>query len=117
MREIAGPPPDQSLAVQAHALRALADLIERVGIPGMHLVIDTDDLTHEIVIQVPEYLGSPAERAAMAARLAAAVGGTAARNERPGHTRGWIRAAGKIDGHSVRIFTPVSDADAGQDAR
>lgn len=114
MRETGGPHPGESLAVQAHALRALAGLIERVGIPGLHLVIEPDDLTPEIAIQVPEYLGSPAERAAMTARLAIAVGGSAARTERPGHTHGWIRATGKVDGHNVRIFTAIDDEEDAQ---
>jgi hypothetical protein len=104
-----GLPLDQSLAVQAHALRVTADLIERTGAPGLYLVIhDVDACSYEISIQVPEYLGTPAERTATVARLAAAVGGTATRDKRrPGRTTDWIRAAGRIDGHSVRIFTAV----------
>jgi hypothetical protein len=103
-----GPLPDQSLAVQAHALRATADLIENTGTPGLHLVINAIEAgSREISIQVPEYLGTPAERTATVARLAAAVAGTAIRNERPGRTRGWISADGKIDGHGVHIFTAV----------
>jgi hypothetical protein len=105
-----GPLPDQSLAVQAHALRVLADLIENVGIAGLSLVINAIDAgSHEISIQVPEYLGSPDERAAAVAQLTAAVGGTAVRNERPGFARSWIIAEGETGGHRVRIFTAIAE--------
>jgi hypothetical protein len=95
--------PVRPLAAQAHALRAAAAFIEDAGIPGLSLVIDD-----EIVIQVPAGLAGPDGRAAAVARLAAAAGGCAARDERPGRTRGWIRADGEIAGHRVRIFTAIT---------
>jgi hypothetical protein len=42
--------------------------------------------------------------------LAAAAGGQAARDTRPGRTRGWIRADGQIAGHHARIFTAIDSA-------
>jgi hypothetical protein len=104
-----GLPPDQSLAVQAHALHVLAGLIENVGIPGLSLAIDDPDFSaDEITIQVPRYLGSPAERTAMVGRLAAAIGATVTRDERP-ITHGWVSANGKAGGHRVRIFTAIAE--------
>ena len=97
--------PARPLAAQAHALRAAAAFIERAGIPGLSLTIDED----QILIQVPAGLAGPAARTAAVALLAAAAGGQAARDARPGRTRGWIRAEGRIAGHDTRIFTPVTE--------
>jgi hypothetical protein len=98
---------EKSLAVQAHALRAAASLIEHAGIPGLSLTVNADR-DQQITIQVPTYLGSPAERTTVVTRLAAAVGGTTARDAFPGPTRGClIRADGKVDGHTVHIFTGI----------
>ena len=93
------------LPAQAHALRAAAAFIEHAGIPGLSLTIDDE----QIVIQVPADLAGPASRAAAVARLAAAAGGRAARDDRPGRTLGWIRAGGQIAGHHVRIFTAITE--------
>ena len=41
--------------------------------------------------------------------MAAAAGGRAAREDRPGRTLGWIRADGQIAGHHVRIFTAITE--------
>jgi hypothetical protein len=95
--------PARSLAAQAHALRAAAALIERAGIAGLSLTIDPDRIT----IQVPVHLAGPACRAAAVARLAATAGGRAARDARPGQTRGWVFADGEAAGHTVRIFTAI----------
>jgi hypothetical protein len=97
--------PARPLAAQAHALRAAAAFIEQAGIPGLSLTVDED----QIIIQVPAGLAGPAARAAAVTRLAAAAGGRAARDDRPGSTRGWIRAEGQIAGHDTRIFTPVEE--------
>ncbi len=96
--------PARPLAAQAHALRAAAAFVEQAGIPGLSLVIDD-----EIVIQVPCALAGPAARTAAVARLAAAAGGRASREDRPGRTLGWIRADGQIAGHRVRIFTAITE--------
>ena len=97
--------PARPLAAQAHALRAAAAFIERAGIPGLSLTIDED----QILIQVPAGLAGPAARTAAVALLAAAAGGQAARDARPGRTRGRIRAEGQIAGHPVRIFTATTE--------
>jgi len=101
----AGLLPARPLAAQAHALRAAAAFIERAGIPGLSLTIDEDQIT----IQVPVHLAGPASRAAAVTLLAAAAGGQAARDTRPGPTRGWIRAQGQIAGHHARIFTATTE--------
>ncbi len=99
----AGLIPARPLAAQAHALRAAATLIERAGITGLSLTIG-----HDILIQVPEYLAPPAARTAAVAWLAAATGGQAAADTRPGsHTRGWVFADGQLAGHAVRVFTAI----------
>ena len=97
--------PARPLAAQAHALRAAAAFIEQAGIPGLSLTVDED----QILIQVPADLAGPAARTAAVTLLAAAAGGQAARETRPGRTRGWIRAEGQIAGHHARIFTPVTE--------
>jgi hypothetical protein len=101
----AGVLPARPLAAQAHALRAAAAFIERAGIRGLSLTIDEN----EIHIQVPVAAGGPAARTAAVALLAAAAGGHAARDTRPGLTRGWIRAEGQIAGHYARIFTAITE--------
>ena len=98
--------PARPLAAQAHALRAAAAFIEQAGLPGLSLTIDQDQIT----IQVPVDLAGPASRAAAVTLLAAAAGGQAARDSRPGPTRGWVRAEGQIAGHHVRIFTALPEA-------
>jgi hypothetical protein len=96
--------PARPLAAQAHALRAAAALIERAGIAGLSLTIDDDRIT----IQVPQHLAAPAARAAAVAHLAAATGGRACRDARPGsRTNGWVLADGQLAGHAVRIFTAI----------
>ena len=101
--------PARPLAAQAHALRAAAAFIEQAGISGLSLTIDSGQIT----IQVPEHLAGPASRTAAVAVLAAAAGGQAARDMRPGRTRGWIFADGQIAGHQARIFTAIDPAGRG----
>jgi hypothetical protein len=98
--------PARPLAAQAHALRAAAAFIEQAGIPGLSLTIDENQIT----IQVPVHLAGPAGRTAAVTLLAAAAGGHAARDTRPGPTHGWIKAEGQIAGHPVRIFTATPEA-------
>ena len=97
--------PARPLAAQAHALRAAAAFIETAGIPGLSLTVDEGQIT----IQVPADLAGPAARTAAVTLLAAAAGGRAARDTRPGPTRGWIRAEGQIAGHHARIFTAITE--------
>ncbi|MGE5285861.1 MAG: hypothetical protein ACM3ML_01390 [Micromonosporaceae bacterium] len=96
--------PARPLAAQAHALRAAAALIERAGIAGPSLTIG-----EQITIQVPARLAGAA-RAAAVEVLAAATGGQAVRETRPGPTRGWVLAEGQLAGHPVQIFTPIGHA-------
>ncbi len=97
--------PARPVAARAHALRAAAAFIEHAGIPGLSLTIDDE----QIIIQVPADLAGPAVRAAAVTLLAAAAGGRAARDDRPGRTLGWIRADGQVAGHRVRIFTAITE--------
>jgi hypothetical protein len=91
--------PARPLAAQAHALRAAAALIERAGIPGLHLTIYLGQIT----IQVPSDLAGPDARTAAVSLLAAAAGGQAAADGR------WVRADGDLAGHPVHVFTPIED--------
>ena len=59
---------------------------------------------------MPAALAGPASRTAAVTLLAAAAGGQAARDLRPGPTRGWIRADGQFAGHHARIFTAITEA-------
>jgi hypothetical protein len=96
-------PPAAALAwAQTHALRATADLLDRISQPSLLVTVTGD----QISILVPDHLASRARRAAIVARLAAAVGA------RPTRTRahaglGWIEAQGVLAGHPLHIFTPV----------
>jgi hypothetical protein len=99
--------PMTSPAAQAHALHAAAILIKKTGIPGLSVTVDAN-LEEEIRIQVPEYLGTPAERTAAVAKLAAAADGTATRKDSDWQDNfAWVLGAGTTDGHSVRIFTSI----------
>lgn len=105
-----------SPAAQAHALHAAASLIENTGIPGLSVTVDAnskDEITirEEITIQVPPYLGTPAERTAAVAKLAAAVGGTATRKDSDWQDKfAWVSGAGTTEGHNVAIFTSIPNA-------
>jgi hypothetical protein len=100
----------QTLALawaQTHALRATADLLDRLGQPGL-LVTVADD---QIAILVPDHLASRARRAAIVARLAAAIGARPTRtraHHQPG--LGWIEARGVLASHPIHIFTPAPTA-------
>jgi hypothetical protein len=96
--------PARPLAAQAHALRAAAVLLEQAGIAGLSVTISR----REILIQVPERLGSLPARAAVVARLADLAGGQAEVETRPGQTFGWVHADGHAAGHEVHIFTPIA---------
>ncbi len=98
--------PARPLAARAHALRAAAAFTGQAGIPGLSLTIDEGQIT----IQVPAHLAGPASRTAAVMLLAAAAGGQAARDTRPGPARGWISADGQIAGHHARIFTAITEA-------
>jgi hypothetical protein len=94
-----------ALAAQLRIIRAAADLLELAGIanPGI------GPSREEIVIQVPSYAGSPRERAAAVAALAALAGCKPAPDCRAGPTKGWLFARGLFAGHPVRIYTPATE--------
>jgi hypothetical protein len=94
------------LAAQVAIIRAAAALVEQSGIEDLAVCPGPD----EIVIQVPGYSGSPAERAARVAALAALAGCEPAPDRRPGATRGWLTARGLFAGLPVRIYTRTEDA-------
>ena len=103
--------PTTSPAAQAHALHAAASLIEKTGIPGLSVTVDADP-GEQITIQVPEYLGTPAERTAAVAKLAAAAGGTATRENSQWQDKfAWVLGTGTAEGHSVRIHTSIPNAE------
>jgi hypothetical protein len=103
----AGPVPGQPLAVQVHALRTLAGIVEAAGIPGLDLRVGPAGRYREIEIEVPAEAGSPAERTAAVARLAGVPG--AAVREKRGSVGGWtwICADTVADGHRVHVFTGI----------
>lgn len=105
-RDDGGLLPARPLAAQAHALRAAAAFIEQAGVTGLSLTISEDRIT----IQVPAHLAGPAARTAAVTLLAAAAGGQAARDIRPGPTLGWVSADGQIAGHHASIFTAITEA-------
>jgi hypothetical protein len=92
----------QQLWAQTHALRAAADLLDRIGLPGLALTIDD-----QITIQIPQALGDAGLRTSVCAALAAAIGTTPTTDTRPGATRGWVHANGHLAGHPIKIFTAI----------
>ena len=58
---------------------------------------------------MPAHLASPASRAAAVTCWPPPPAASAARDTRPGPTRGWIRADGQIAGHHARIFTAITE--------
>ena len=96
-------------ATTAAAMRAAATLIESTGIAGLSVTCGDA----QVSIQVCEDLGDPAARAALVARLAAAIGTTAVRADSAGSPLSWVRAEGAIGGLRVHAFTPVPVQHAG----
>jgi len=94
-----------ALAAQLRIIRAAADLLELAGIEDL----DVGPAREEIVIQVSSHAGSPAERAAAVAALAALAGCEPAPDHRPGPTKGWLFARGLFAGLPVRIYTPATE--------
>lgn len=91
------------LWAQTHALRALADLLDRLNQPGLALTISDDRIT----VQVPDHIGAEHRRSAVVADLAAALG-TGSRRE-AGHVvdHAWLVADADLAGHPVHVFTPL----------
>ncbi|MCW2880960.1 MAG: hypothetical protein JWQ95_5060 [Sphaerisporangium sp.] len=71
---------------QAHALRILADLIDRLALPCLYLTVSDD----RIGVQITPELGDETARIHAVQTLAAAIGGHTARRNDPGPTHGWM---------------------------
>jgi hypothetical protein len=93
----------------AWAMRAAAAVIESTGIAGLSVTCDDN----QIAIQVGSHLGDDAGRAALVARLAAALGTTAVRADSLTGPTAWVRADGALAGLPAKVFTTVSIQEAG----
>jgi len=93
-----------SATAHATLIRAAADLIEQAGIASLTLFPWPD----EIVIQVPEASGDEAARLRSVARLAVLAGASAPAG---------AAASGRLAGHPVRIYTPVTQESGREQAR
>jgi hypothetical protein len=93
--------------VTAHAMRVAADLIEISGVTGLSVTCSDD----QISIQVCAPAGDADTRAALVARLARLLGGTAARHASP-TGNSWIRAHGVAGTLPVQVYTPTEAAAA-----
>jgi hypothetical protein len=98
-----GAPPAPRLWAQTHALRTLADFLDRHGCDGLALTLNDD----RIGVQVPAALGPTGTRLAALARLAAALGTRT--TPYPAHPApgGWIETDGHLAGHRIHAFTPL----------
>jgi hypothetical protein len=90
-------------AVTAAAMRAAASIIEESALAGLSVTCDSGQIT----VQVCEWSGSPAERAAQVALLAAIAGTHAYQHD--SRTTAWtqIKAYGQARGIPVVIFTSI----------
>jgi hypothetical protein len=92
--------------VTAAAMRAAADLVEASGITGLAVTCGDGQIT----IHVTDRAGDAPARAAVVARLAALLGGTAAQADSPGQGMSWITAHGVIGAIPARVFTAIEVA-------
>lgn len=99
------------LWAQTHALRALADLLDRINQPGLSVTVDND----RINVQVPRDLGPEPARAAAVAVLAAAVGTHPAHEPGCSSAHDWITADGRLAGHPIHVFTSTDTTHHDQD--
>ena len=90
-------------AVTAAAMRAAASIIEESALAGLSVTCEPGQIT----VQVCERSGSPAERAAQVALLAAITGTHAYQHD--SRTTAWtqIKACGQARGIPVVIFTSI----------
>jgi len=90
-------------AVTAAAMRAAASIIEESALAGLSVTCDSGQIT----VQVCEWSGSPAERAAQVGLLAAITGSHAYQHD--SRTTAWtqIKACGQARGIPVVIFTSI----------
>jgi hypothetical protein len=94
------------LWAQIHALRAMADLLDRLNLPGLSMVFDPDRIT----VQVGAGIGEMGRRAELVHNLAHAIGTTAHHQPSRDGQRTWLRADGDLAGHPIHIFTAIKEA-------
>jgi len=90
-------------AVTAAAMRAAASIIEESALAGLSVTCTSD----QIVVQVCEQAGDPAERAAQVALLAQIAGTHACRHDSQAAAWSQVKACGQARGIPVSIFTPL----------
>jgi hypothetical protein len=91
------------LWAQTHALRALADFLDRHGRDGLNLTVHHD----RIDVLVPTALGPPGTRLAAVTRLADALGTPAAHHRAHAAPGGWLETTGHLAGHRIHAYTPL----------
>jgi hypothetical protein len=98
--------PAEQLRAQTHALRRIADLLDRLGQHGLALSVSGVD--DRLSLQVPSDLGDEQARRSTVAAFASAVGATA--TPRPGRvvSYDWFAADGQLAGHPIHIYTPIN---------
>lgn len=93
--------------LQTHALRVLAEFLDRVGQPSLALSINHD----RISVQVTSDIGDQRARCAVVADLAVALGAFSRREDGQVTGHAWLVADAHLAGHPVHVFTPL-DTDA-----
>jgi hypothetical protein len=93
------------LWAQIHALRAMADFLDRLNLPGLSIVFDPDRIT----VQVGADLGEPGQRAELVHTLAHAIGTTTRHQGSHDGRRTWVTADGDLAGHPIHIFTAIKE--------
>lgn len=96
-----GATPAPGLWAQTHALRALADFLDRHGCDGLNLAAYGDRLD----VQVPAALGDTDTRLAAVARLAAALDTPTTRRRAHAAPGAWATADGHLAGHPIHAYT------------
>jgi hypothetical protein len=90
--------------VTAAAMRVAASIIEESALAGLSVTCSSE----QIVVQVCEYAGDPAERAARVQLLAQIAGTRAYQHDSQSAAWSQIKACGQARGIPVSIFTPVA---------
>jgi len=90
-------------AVTAAAMRAAAVIIEESALAELSVTCTS----HQITVQVSEYAGDPAERAAQVGLLAGIAGTQAYRHDSPVTAYSQVTAYGQVRGIPVSIFTAL----------
>lgn len=93
------------LWAQIHALRAMADLLDRANLPGLSIIFDPDRIT----VQVSAGLGEADRREQVVHALAHAIGTTGRHRPSRDGRRTWLIADGDLSGHPIHIFTVIKE--------